>query len=264
MMLQCRTVQFMASPARMEGRNIAVFAASAQDQVFVRVLGDGEDGFDASALRTLPAINDATEWVFREWHGWFHDLGRTGDWGEVTQELDRINLRGLNFLAMPEQSFDIPAAQPDLAVDEVAELLIGKHRRSRPDTFEERIQALLAQSEIRYREDFIEDAQIEIETPSKELLTLNFPYLVNAATKTGIIVVKPNRDGRAPARPVSHAIYTFDKAVQVGLLQRAHCVSLVGPMRAGQTIVSDLARSSVLMDVFDPKVPSALLRLVNA
>ncbi len=263
MMLQCRTVQFVHSPARMEGRNIALFAASAQDQVFVRVLGDGENGFDPSALRTLTAVNDATEWVFREWYGWFHDLARASDWEEVTQELDRVNLRGLNFIAMPEQSFDIPATHPSVAVDEVAELLMGKHRRTRPDTFEERIQAVLTQSEIRFRDDFIEDAQIEIETGG-DILALNFPYLVNASTRTGILLVKPNRDGRAPARAVSHAIYTFDKAVQVGLLQREHCVSLVGPMKSGQTMVSDLARSSVLMDVFDAKVPSALLNLASA
>ena len=263
MMLQCRTVQFVPSPARMEGRNIALFAASAQDQIFVRVLGDGENGFDPSALRTLPAVNDATESVFREWHDWFHDLGRMGDWEEVTQELDRINLRGLNFIAMPEQSFDIPATHPSQAVDDVAELLVGKHRRFHPDTFEDRVKAVLHQSEIRFRDDFIEDAQIEIETGG-DILTLNFPYFVNGPTKTGILVVKPNRDGRLPARTVSHAIYAFDKAVQVGLLQRERCVSLVGPTRSGQALVADLARSSVLMNVFDADTPRALWRLVRA
>ena len=201
--------------------------------------------------------------MFREWHGWFHDLARASDWEEVTQELDRANLRGLNFMAMPEQSFDMPATHPAQAVDEVAELLMGKHRRARADTFEERVQAVLTQSEIRFRDDFIEEAQVEIETGGG-ILNLSFPYLVNAATKTGILLVKPNRDGRVPARAVSHAIYTFDKAVQVGLLQREHCISLVGPMRSGQAMVADLARSTVLMDVFDADTPRALEQLARA
>ena len=166
-------------------------------------------------------------------------------------------------MAMPEQSFDIPATHPAQAIDEVAELLIGKHRRARPDTFEERVQAVLTQSEIRFRDDFIEEAQIEIETGGG-ILNLSFPYFVNGPTKTGVLAIKPNRDGRLPARTVSHAIYTFDKVVQIGLLQREHCISLVGPMKSGQAMVADLARSSVLMDVFESNTPRVLGQLVRA
>jgi len=263
MMLQCRTVQFVPNPTRMEGRNIAVFVSGAPDQVSVRVMGDSGDGFNPSALRSLPAFSDASSWVFREWHGWFHDLARSRNWSEVTQELDRINLRGLNFVAMPEQSFDIPTPDPSKAVDAVAELLMGKRRRARTDTFEDRLQDVLLQSEIRYLDDFIEDARIEIETPDKEVLTLGFSYLVNAPTRTGIMVIKPRRDGRVSSHIVSRAVYAFDKAVQAGVLDREHCVSLVGKMTPGQAAVSDLARSSVLMDVFDPEVPRALLHLVR-
>lgn len=269
MMLQCRTVQFIPNPARMEGRNIAVFASSAPDEVFVRALGDSKHGFDALSVRALPGISDANDWVFREWHGWFHDLARGCGWEKISLELDRINLRGLNFVAMPEQSFDIPASQPAQAVDKVAELLIGKLRRPRANTFEEQVQAVLSLSEIQYRDDFIEEARVEIETGKDGfLLSLDFPYLVNAkggnGVKTGILIVKPNKTGIVPARSVSHAIYTFDKAVQAGLLQRGHCVALVGPMQSGQALVSDLARSSVLLNIFDPDTPSALLELVEA
>lgn len=263
MMLQCRTVQFIPNPARMEGRNIAVFASSAPDQVFVRALGDSEHGFDPLSVRALPGVSEGTDWVFREWHGWFHDLARAGGWKEITQELDRINRRGLNFVAMPEQSFDIPASQPALAADEVAELLIGKRRRPRASTFEEQAQAVLSLSEIRYRDDFIEDARVEIETGS-DLLTLHFPYLVDAKIKTGIQMVKPDKKRVVSARAVSHAIYTFDKAVQAGLLQREHCVTLVGPMQPGQTLVSDLARSSVLLNIFDADTHRALGEIVGA
>jgi len=263
MMLQCRTVQFIPNPARMEGRNIAVFASSAPDQVFVRALGDSEHGFDPLSVRTLPGVSDANDWVFQEWHGWFHDLAGAGGWEEITQELDRINLRGLNFVALPEQSFDIPASQPAQAVDEVAELLIGKRRRPRANTFEEQVQALLSLSEIRYRDDFIVDAQVEIETGS-DLLTLRFPYLVDAKIKTGIQMVKPDKKGAVTSRAVSQVIYTFDKAVQAGLLQREHCVTLVGPMQPGQVLVLDLARSSVLLNIFDADTPRALGELVGA
>lgn len=262
MMLQCRTVQFIPNPARMEGRNIAVFSASAPDQVFVRALGDSEHGFDPLAVRALPGVSEGADWVFREWHGWFHDLARMGRWEAVNEELDRINHSGLNFIAMPEQSFDIPTAKATEAADEVADLLMGKRRRPRAHTFEEQVQAVLSMSEIGYRDNFIEDARVEIEADN-DLITLRFPYLVNAGIKTGLQVVKPDRKGNVTASAVSQAIYTFDKAVQAGLLQRAHCVTLTGPLRPGQALVSDLARSSVLMNVFDADTPHALWELVG-
>ncbi len=264
MMLPCRTVQFVANPARMEGRNVAVFAASADGLVQVRALGDGEHGFDPMMLRKLPGFSDDAAWVFREWHGWFHDLAQSASWPSINTELDRLELRGVSVIATPEQVFNTRSDQPAQAVEEVAELLLGKPRRARDRSFDEKVDAVLMQSEVRFRPDFIEDAQIDLESSAGQTLTLRFPYFIDAATRTGIMVVRPDRKGMVLSRSASHAIYTFDKAVQAGVLDRKHCVCLTGTLRDRQAVAADLARSCVLLDVSDRGTPEALSRLVPA
>ncbi len=264
MMLHCRTVQFVANPARMEGRNVALFAAMADGQVQVRALGDGEKGFDPMLLHSLPGFSDDAAWVFREWHGWFHDLAQSESWASINAELDRMELRGVSVIATPEQVFDTRADQPTQAVDEVAEFLLGKPRRARDRSFDEWLDGVLLQSEIRFRPGFLEDARIDLESSAGQTLTLRFPYFVDAAQRTGIMVVRPDRKGMAPSRSASHAIYTFDKAVQAGVLDREHCVCLTGTLREGQAVAADLARSCVLLNVSDRGTPDALSRLVPA
>jgi len=260
--VQCRTVQLVPNPARMEGRNMAVFAAT-EGKVHVRALGDGEQGFDTMMLRNLPGFSDDAVWVFREWHSWFHDLTQSNSWESVNQELDRLALRGVNVIATPEQVFDTRAHQPAQAVEEVAELLLGKPRRARDRSFEDWVDAVLTQSEIRYLPEFIEDAQIDLESSTGQALTLRFPYFVNEPRRTGIMAVRPDRKGIIPARSVSHVIYTFDKAVQAGLLDREHCVCLSGQIRGGQAVVEDLMRSCVLLDATAPTTPQTLHELVS-
>lgn len=262
MMLHCRTVQLVPNPARMEGRNIAVFAATADDQVHVRALGDGEKGFDPTMLRTLPGFSDAAAWVFREWHGWFHDLAQSESWASINAELDHLALRGVSVIATPEQVFDTRADQLAQAVEEVAELLLGKPRRARDRSFDEWVDAVLTQSEIRYRPGFLADAQIDLESSAGQTLTLHFPYFVDATTRTGIMVVRPDKHGKVQARSASHAIYTFEKAVQSGVLDREHCVCLTGMLRHGQTVVADLERFCLLLDASNPDTPGMLSRLV--
>ena len=262
MMLHCRTVQFVANAARMEGRNVAVFAASADGLVQVRALGDGEQGFDPMMLRNLPGFSDDAAWVFREWHGWFHDLAQSESWPSLNAELDRLELRGVSVIVSPEQVFDTRADQAEQAVDEVAELLLGKPRRPRDRSFDEQIDAVLLQSEIRFRPGFLEDARIDLESSAGQTLTLRFPYFVDTAKRVGIMVVRPDKKGIVPPRSAGHAIYTFDKAVQAGVLTREHCVCLTGALHEGQAVAADLARSCVLLDVSDRGTPDALSRLV--
>ena len=264
MMLHCRTVQFVANPASMEGRNMAVFAATADGPVRVRALGDGEQGFDAMLLRGVPGFSEEAAWVFREWHGWFHDLAQSESWTSINAELDRLALRGVNVIATPEQVFDTRADQPAQAVEEVAALLLGKPRRARDRSFEEWIEAVLMQSEIRYQPEFMEDARIDLQSSAGQTLTLRFPYFVDSPQRTGIMVVRPDKKGVVAAQSASHAIYTFDKAVQADVLTREHCVCLTGPLREGQAVVADLARSCLLLDASNPGTPSALSRIVSA
>ena len=83
-------------------------------------------------------------------------------------------------------------------------------------------------------------------------------------TREAVLVFKELRRVRKLANKIMgrQAIYTFDKAVQAGVLTREHCVCLTGALHEGQAVAADLARSCVLLDVSDRGTPDALSRLV--
>ncbi|MCG7946238.1 MAG: hypothetical protein N0C84_07830 [Candidatus Thiodiazotropha taylori] len=170
MMCRYRLIRYIDDPIRGEGVNIAIVAFDEQGEITMRFLGDKRpESIRHERLERLARMRSSIEnsWVFMEWVHWLETFAELHDPVAMRLGLDRLEDRNSNFTATVEEQIEL--RESDLKrvrpVDYLHDQLIG-------DPFQNRLEALLMQTELEWTSALTFDAVLEL--PFAQPIHLDF------------------------------------------------------------------------------------------
>lgn len=257
MMLNYWVIQFVPDPLRGEGRNVAIITHDGE-RASLRALGLDRNGrVDLGPFTTLAGKHAPSAWVYGEWVRWFEDLslyeGKSVE--RLNAILNDVATQGLYFTALPAGTVDTPkSASLEQVTSWLFKRLVGKVKRPLSRIFDSEVEEAITRSKIALRTEFMRDVEVEILAESDAPPTLlRFAFLLDERPRIGFKVVRPHAGITSYGRQVNDAIYTFDKAVTAGFLERSRCLVFTKKPSGGRVpLIEMLSRSAVVVDVSFP------------
>jgi hypothetical protein len=294
--LRFHVVQYVDDPFIAEGRNVAILAYHG-GRGHYRALGVDGDKLTPSHFKSLSSKARDSVWAYREWVEWFRFLANvrkieqfeeavarleannsgmvvacegviemTNGFGDTSVEKN-LEQKNSSMMVVREGALEFPNRYTDIsdAMNYLFKRLVRVPKISPALAFEDRLEAVLNQSEIAYAGNFWGEP-VEVEMVSEgeqEIVTLEFSHLMAGDRPIGFnTLVLQGATQKSISRQVERIATTFRNAVRTGYLQPDRCVILCGRVEEKhREIFVQFSGIATVLDVFDESTPRKIRKL---
>ncbi|ANA39405.1 hypothetical protein [Geobacter anodireducens] len=229
MNIEFHLIQYIDDPLRGETRNIGIVARRYFEAGF-RLIGiDNTGAVDPGCFRALSGNIGKDAWVFGEWIEWFRSLTANEAWEPdlFVATMSELESSGGRIIA---RKGGVLETHSRTSLDDALNHLFGRlvsSPRPRRNEFSERLEEVLQGSEICYRPDFLRDIEVEfLPCEGKPPETVGLFCLLEKKPRTAFKIVRFRTGKEAFIRQMNDAIYTFEKLVEHGFVEKDRCVIL--------------------------------------